>query len=247
MKEADYTKLFLLFGNITTAAILIPVMLAIWHWRYLNIPLKIIFWYRVFAITFNLLEQVFVTWVRAYRDISVPLLNEWNIHDTNFLTILYHLNTVFMVGWFYSLLLPSKPYGILVKRVSIGLLIGILINYLFIEGFRVYGIFNPNATAVFTFSIAAFYLFYVYTSHLMLPVGKNPYFWISAGLVIPYLIGFYLFIIGNFTHEEDYGLFVAISIIKNGFMIIGQIFIAIGFRHARYARYLTAKTYSSIV
>lgn len=246
MTEAAYTKLFLLIGNITTAIILIPIVVALWHWRSLNTPLKIFFWYRVLAFIFNLLEQLLVFLARTYRDVSVPILNKWNIHDTNFLTILYHVNTVFMVGWFYALLFPTPIYRICIKTIANTLLITLIINYLFIEGFREYGIFNPNATAIFAFLIAAIYLNYVYTSHLILPIGKNPYFWISAGLIIPYLISFYLFIIGNFTYEQDYGLFVVLSIVKNLFMIIGQIFVAIGFRNARYVRYLMTKSYVSV-
>lgn len=247
MSEKDYTQLFLWGGNVTTIFILLPIIVAIWQRKYLNAPLRVFLLYRIILLLCNLLEQSFVWWVNHYKAYSVPLLTKWDIHDTNFLAILYQLNTVWMIGWFYFLLFPPKPYGNAVRITSIFLCVAILINYLFVEGFRAFGVFNPNATAIFTFSVVALYLFHIYTSHLALPITKNAYFWISAGIILPHLIGFYLFLIGDEAYKQDYGLFVIISLIKNGFTIIGQIFIAIGFKNARYARYLSAKTSFSII
>ncbi len=237
MTEANLHTLFITFGKILIAAMIIPIIAAIIQLKHLNKPLKIFLLYRIISLLFNLLENTFYYFaVKYYKQIE-PYLTYWGIDDTSFLSILYQVNNIIFLGWFYYLLIPQK-YGKLINRVAIFLFIAVVVNYLFIEGYQDFGKFNPNATAIFTFSIAAFYLWYLYKSYLTLPINKNPYFWLSIAVIIPYLIGFFLFFVGDITHEEDYRMFVILSIVKNSFLIIGQILMAIGFWQARYAKYL---------
>ena len=114
-----------------------------------------------------------------------------------------------------------------------------LINYLFIEGYLVYGVFNPTADAVFAFALPLIYLGYLYRLDTMVPLSKNPYFWISLGLVVPNLISLIFHFVGNKLLETDFILFAKLTIAKNGITVIGHILIAIGFYYARYVNFLS--------
>ena len=234
-EESDF--LFLLVSRITVAIMFLPIIVAIWQRKFLNKPLKVFLFYRIFAVFFNLLEQLFI-WFAINDYSKIKSIVEWlEIGDTAFLTITYQLNNFFFLGWFYYLLFPAK-YGSWIKRSAIALFLAALTNYLFIEGHREFGTFNPTATAIFTFGIAFFYLWYIYRSQLALPLTKNPYFWFSLALIIPYLVNFFFFLISDVSHEEDYLLFTIMAIIKDAFLILGQILMAIGFWRARYAKYV---------
>lgn len=230
---SDYT-----FAIITNATMLLPIIVAIWHREYLNQPLKIFLIYKILNVFFNLLEHTFVWFATKYYELLRPYLDYLVISNTSFLAILYHLNDLILLGWFYYLLLGRQPYGKWVRLISIGLLIATVFNYLFIEGHNVFGVFNPTIDAVFIFGVAAFYLWHLYRTHLMLPLQKNPYFWISFGLIVPQVISFFLFLVGDIFHKEDYNLFVVMTNVKNCFIILAQVLFAIGFWQARYAQYL---------
>lgn len=229
-------EFFILFSKITVATMILPIMVAIWNRKYLKKPATVFLYYRIFALLFNLLQQAFIWYVMNYYEEVKPYLEYWNIKNTSFLAILFQLNNFIFLGWFYSLLTPSK-YAIWIKRIAFFLFFSTLINYLFIEG-REFGVFNPNATAIFTFGIALFYLWHLYRSVLALRLEKNAYFWFSLALILPYLASFFLFLVGDESEKEDYPFFLSLTILKNVFLIIGQILMAIGFWYMKYTRFL---------
>ncbi len=237
-EEAFYNDLLILFSKMVLGSLILLVIVAIWQRKYWNKPLKVFVAYKVFSIFFNLIVQGFVWAANNYYPTFKPWLDYFEIYNTNFLEILFYLNDFIFLGWFYYLLLGNRPIGKWIRRVSWILIVAVLLNYFFIEGHNVYGVFNPTMDAIFVFGVAAFYLWYLFRLHLTLPIHKNPYFWISFGLIVPHLIGFFLFMIGDVTYDENFKLFVIISIVKNSFLILGQILMAIGYLYARYAKYI---------
>ncbi len=228
----------IIFGRITTATLLLPIIIALWQRTNLNQPLKVFLLYKILNIFFNILLYIFVWGATKYFLHVESYLKYWQITNTSFLDILFVLNDYIFVGYFFYLLLERKPFGIWIWRTAMVLMLTNIINYLFVEGYKSVGFFNPTSDAIFVFSVAAFYLWHLYKSQLALPITKNPYFWICAGLILPHLIGFFLFLVGDVAQEENFPLFVSLSIAKNSFLIVAQIFYAIAFWRARYAQYL---------
>lgn len=194
-------------------------------------------WFRATLVFFNLVEQAFIWMAYHHFDKIAGFVAHFGITNTNFLAITYQLSNFFWLGWFYALLMPGR-YSQKVKVLAGFLFVITLINYLFIEGIQGFGIFNPAATALFTFGLAFFYLWYIYRSQLALPLNKNPYFWMSLGLILPYLVSLFLFVFGEPAQNENFTLFMTMTIMKDGFIIIAQILITIGFFRARYARFV---------
>ncbi|MBK7873690.1 MAG: hypothetical protein IPJ74_25040 [Saprospiraceae bacterium] len=137
------------FARITAATILIPIAVAIWQRKSLNEPLRVFFWYRVFALLFNIVQHLFFWFANKYYEDIKDYLDWWGIQDTSFLSILFYINDFIFIGWFYYLLLRYNRYGNYIKWLSTILLIIVLINYLFIEGYQIFGKFNPTAVAIF--------------------------------------------------------------------------------------------------
>lgn len=235
--EKYFHDIFILSGRICLVCILIPVLIALWNKKHLNTPLKIFVWYCLVTLLINITEHLFVWSADNYKTFWLPILKKWGISDTSFLQIFYYLKDFALLGWFYALLLPLK-YSIWVKRIASFLFLATLINYLFIEGYNTYGVFNPAADAIFSFVLPSFYLWYLYRHLINFPLNKNVYFWISFGLIFTNLIGLFLYLVGDAIHKMDYVLFTKMSIIRNIFDMISQVIFAIGFWYAYYVKYL---------
>jgi len=228
----------LLIARITLSFSIIPIAVALCRWKYLNHALTLFFIYKVLSLLVNLFEQFFIWYATKFYSSIEPLLTRLGIGDTSFIGIFFHIIAYIYLGRFYKTLLDGTAGKVILGLAYLLLTISI-VNYVFIEGYQVYGKFNPAAAAIFTFSTGVYYLYHIFRSNLTLPLYRNPYFWLTIGVIIPNLLGVFLFIIGDAVHQEDYKFFTALSSFKNGFLVIGQILMAIGFYHAPYARFIT--------
>ena len=227
--------LLIWFGRITISTMILPIVFALYQKKHLNKPLKLFLFYCLVTLFINLFEQWYI-----WASVHIPFVHDIAIkldRSTNFLIILYVLRDFLFIGLFYYALLPFK-YGFWVRGIAILLSIGVLINCIFIEGFIKYGIFNPTSDGIFMVVLPLFYLAFLYNASLNIPIQKISYFWISLGLFIPNLIGLFLYFVGDAIYGGEFCLFVYGSTVKNGFEIIGQILMAVGFWQARYAKYL---------
>ena len=221
-----------------TAIMLIPIAIAIYKSKILNKPLKVFLWFCLSKFAVNLLHQGFIWVVTEYQEIFMPWFNRWHITDTNFMGILAYLTNFGFLGWYFYIVIPHEKIAKAIQWLSIGLFIFAIIDYLFIEDFRAFGVFNPSASAIFCFVLPLIHLWFLYREDSRVPLSKNPYFWIAMGLLLPNLVGCFLQFTGNAIHGEDFPLFVKITIGKSCLAIIGQILLAIGFNYARYSQFL---------
>ncbi|AXE19109.1 hypothetical protein DR864_15800 [Runella rosea] len=236
--EKFYTHLIVVLGQITTAAMVIPLVVAVARWRLLTSPLRIFFWSRLALVVSASFELLFIEVVTRYQDFWVPYLNKWQISDTNFLQITSQLPTFLLIGWFYSSLLSTyekKAYNI-VWLISIGLALTAVINYLFIEGFRVHGTLNPLMLSLFLISIPMIYLFFLAKTPFGIPLSKTPYFWISVGILLVNLLSLFFSTTGNKLYLTDYVLYAKFLIARNAISVLAQFIFAYAFYQAKYAR-----------
>lgn len=237
MTSYDLDQLYIFLGKVGLVIMVLPILAALLRYKFLTKALVVFMVYRIFAVLFNLLEQGFI-WLATNRyDLIKSFVENFEIKDTSFLAILFQLNNFFFLGLFYALIL-SKSIGSIVRKGSYLFIIAVIINFIFIEGYHGFGKFNPNATTFFTIGIALLYLWYLYKASIVLPLKKNPYFWLSISLIFPYLISAIYFMVNDVSHEENYNLFITMSIVKNAFLMVGQIFMVIGFLYAQNAKYV---------
>jgi hypothetical protein len=231
-------KILTLAGEYGTVAICLPILFALFRWKYLNKVLKIFYWYCITKLIVSLLHQAFIWATGYFRDFAVEWLGKWHIENTNFMSILAYLTNFAFLGWYFYKVIPQEKIATSIRWLSIGLFVFAIIDYLFIEDFRSYGIFNPGASAIFCFILPLIHLWFLYREDSRVPLSKNPYFWIAMGLLIPNLVGCFLHFVGNGIYDADFTLYVKINVGKTCLSIIGQILLAIGFNYARYSQFL---------
>ncbi len=239
MPDLKVLKIYMkVFAQIATAVMLIPITFALYNKKHLNKPLKIFLWYCIASFLVNLIHQAFIWAVNNYQDIFVPLLNKWQIKDTNFMGILAFTTNFAFLGWYFYTVMPHEKTAKGIRWLSSSLFIAAIIDYLFIGDFRDLGVFTPAASAIFCFVLPAIHLWFLYRDDAKVPLSKNPYFWIAMGLFLPHLASFFLYFMGDTIHKEDFSLFVKISIGKISLSMIGQVLLAVGFYYARYSKFL---------
>lgn len=235
-----YSDLILSSGQAVIAVSLLPLGMGLLKWRELNKTLKIYWCFLLASLALYLFEQVFVWAVHSNPDFWVPILKSLNIADTNFLRYPYHLINFTLLGWFlYRILLP-EPLAAWVKKLSLLLVLMVSINYFFIQGHNMAGGFNSTVSALYCFLLPLISMWYLYHRDSKVPLVHNPYFWINLGLIIPSLLGLFLYFAGDVIYDENFALFAKLTVLKNGIEIIAQLLTAIGFHYARNVKYLNA-------
>ena len=235
-------RLIVFLGKVATVAMILPIIVAIANFRYLNRPLKIIFWFSIFRLFVSLITQFIIWVVSTYQNYFVPILNRWDIHNMSFISILAHLNNFGLLGWYFSLIIEDKKIKYIIRLISVFLFITAIINYIFIEGYKSPNVFNSTSSNIFCFLLPLIHLWFLYGEDSKVPIAKNPYFWISLGLIIPNLTGLITSIIGKKLKQTDPALFFQVDIGYAVLQIFGYLLIAIGFYYARYTKYLPQKT-----
>lgn len=233
-----YNNLILLSGKSVIAISLIPLVFGLFKWQKLNKTLKIFWFFLLGALILYLFEQVFVWSVSRSLEFWRPIRKAFNISDTNFLRYPYHLLNFSLLGWFlYRTLLPNS-FAVWVKRLSIALIIAVTINYFFIQGHNMAGGFNSTVSAIYCFALPLISMWLLYNSDHKVPLTHNPYFWINLGLIIPSLVGLFLYFAGDEIYKENFALYAQLTIFKSGIEMVAQVLTAIGFYYARNAKYL---------
>ena len=236
--EIYWNDILMYSGRITTLFYFVPIISALLFAKYLNRPLKIFLLYSITTLLINFIEIGFIWATGAYTEVLLPYLEYWEIRNTFFLQILDYIKNFLFLGLFFSLVIPLDSIKIYFLRLGQILTIIALINYFFFVGYKEQGILNPSMNAIFIVIIPLIYMWKSQRISLRIPLKKNPYLWISLGLIIPNLLNLFLFFSGDYLSKLDFILFIKFSLLKNCFIVLGQILIAIGFAHSYYARFI---------
>jgi hypothetical protein len=239
--ELYYHQLLMNSGLITGLLTIIPILFAIFYWKYPNKHLKFFFTYLVIRLSFNILVELFI-WSSGskvhYYTFWKPYLDYWKIDNTLFTTILFRLDTFIFLGLCYFAILPNdflrKHKGLLVSALSI---ISIII-YVFVDGYHSDGFVNSVLESIFIIWISFSYLRHLYQSNLSISIQNHPFFWISIGLLFPSLISLIFQFIIDKLLASDFVLYCKAHIVSNVFEVIGQGFYVVGFTKAKYLRFL---------
>jgi hypothetical protein len=231
-------KWLLIAGRVIMVVQFLPIFIGFVNRKHLDKPLKTFWKYCIVACLIEVLIQLFIIDVNSKNSITLPFVKWLEVSDTNFTNILSQLNTFGLMGWFFYLALGQSPMAKWIKYLSIGLFFAALINYLFIEGYKVFGVFNPTADAVFSFAVPMFLMWHLYHTESKVALNRNPYFWIYLRLIVPNLVGMFLYFSGDYLYKTNYDLYVIVVVIRNIFYFIGHLFAAYGFYLAKNLRFL---------
>lgn len=236
--ETFWNDILFTFGRITIASMFLPIIIGFLYIKNWGKAIYVAFFYCICTLLTNIFEQVLVYLIDHNTDFFLPYLNYWEIDNTFFLAILYYLKDFLIIGWFFSLILPFGSSNKYILWISWLLAFASFFNYCFIEGYKVYGVFNPTADAFFMIILPLVYLWFSQKQSLRIPLRKNPYFWICIGLVVPNLFTLFLYFTGSAIYEKDFVLYAKLYSIKNLFEIISQFLISYGFINSYNIRFI---------
>ena len=233
-----------LLGKIATIAMLIPIIIAFVKYLYLNKALKIMLWFCLMRFLVSLIN-VFIIWlVNSYKLFFEPILNKLDIHNMNFISILAFLNNFGFLGWYFYIVINKSKYADIVRILSIFLFTTALVNYFFIEGYKIPSIYNSTMSSIFCFTLPLIHLWFIFNENTKVLINKNPYFWLALGLFIPNLLIFIFALAGKKMNLTDNLLYLKVDIVSSIVQIIGFILVAIGFYYAHYTKYLPQQSRS---
>ena len=215
---------------------ILPIIVALRFRKHLNKPLYIMLGYFIMTFLINILEQLFIWSSGQYYQQLKPFLDYFAITNTHFLSIFYYLKDFLLLGWFFSLVIP-KAHTI-IKSGSLLLALAVSINYFFIEGYQVFGVFNPNVNILYVLILPLWYLWASQKQTLRIPLQNNPYFWIAIGLFIPNLLALFLYFTGDYIYDTNFPLYAQLVSVKNTLEIIGFLMVCKGFSLSRFHRFI---------
>jgi hypothetical protein len=218
---------------------IVPLVLGMFNWKRLNKPLKIFWYFLLVSIILYFIEQLFFWSAKHHRDFWIPILTYFSISTTNFLRYPYQINNFLLLGWFLYLILPAGRWAASLRLLSFGFAIAVSIHYFFMQGYQLAGGPSSTASALYCFAVPLLSMWYLYHEDSKVPLSHNPYFWINLGLIIPNLLGLFLYFAGDEINKEDFTLYAQLTIAKNCIEMIAQILTAIGFYYARNVKFFT--------
>ncbi len=235
--DGYYTAFILLSIKGIIVVSVVPLIMGLIKWKYLNKPLKIFWCFLLISLCLYFLEPLFIWTVEKHWDFWKPIIERIPITDTNFLRYPYQINNFLLLGWFlHSILLPGK-WAKWLRILSFGLAIAVSIHYFFLQGYTLAGGPSSTASALYCFAVPLLSMWYLYNQDSKVPLVRNPYFWINLGLIIPNLLGLFLYFAGDVIYQENYPLFAQLTIAKNSIEMIAQVLTAIGFYYARNVKF----------
>jgi len=229
LSEADWTQASILFSRLTFYCSFIPLAIGLLRRQFFSKEIKIFYLYLLIDLLIAALIQFFLWSIEIFPDFILPILERLGIGDTNFFGILYNINVVGVLGWYFSKVIPNPKISFHINWVSKALVVTMIINYLFIEGFRGLGTFNPTVAATCGFIFPSIHLWYLFRQDYQLVLARNPYFWIALGLVFSMLLGFFKALTGDQIFDINYILFTKFNITNNILIIISYSFFCIAF------------------
>jgi hypothetical protein len=235
--EKQYNDILTQFGQLTTAATYITLVVAVVRIRYFNKAMWLFFTYIAVTIFLYTLEATFIWAVKNYTAFWLPYLKKFDISDTNFLEILSTLKSIILIALFYEVLLP-KQQGHYVIGTGIMMSLFAIIDYIWITGYKSSGMLMPTLVGLFLIVIPMLYLWQLYKRNNRISIYKIPYFWFSIALVIANLLGLFFYFVSEKMYETDFILFVKFSIARNLVTILRYFVFAYGFWQAKYLRFL---------
>ena len=231
-------QLTLWFSNICILFMLLPLILSLINKKELNKNLYFFKYLLLGQLIMSLLERFYIYLGYNHIEYIMPFINWAGVEDTNFLRIGNYLVCTYFLGKFYYSLLKQDPIAPFIKWTALTGSVAMLINYFFIEGYKVVGYFNPNFDNFFCLFTSGYYLVYLLKSDNKVPISKNSYFWISLGLFTYCIISSIFRFIGDDLNRYNYNLYLQFLMAKNVIDLIAQILYGIGFYYAFYTRYL---------
>lgn len=222
-------QLLIFNGQIATVFSYIPVVIIFYRFRYFkNIPLRWLFLYNLIYAMLNLFSAWFIDFATVHYDVLGPYLQKLNIYNTFFLEPFFYLSDII----FLSLFIRDSIEDIQIKKnlnvIRWILIIFILLNTIFGEGYTEYQTIGSSVKNVFLLYVSILLLRRILYSSFQQKSYKIPYFWICLSILVSVLGAGLIDFVSNRMYNDTEIIYYNAHVVVDLFYDISYIFMAIG-------------------
>ena len=168
-----------------------------------------------------------------------PILKAFKIQDTSFVGSLSYLVRFIFLGLFFRDLMAEKFWKTFFQWAVWVLVVFELVQVFVFKSYQGYDSLSSTVKNVFIIGGVGLFLYKFYHSDTgKISLVKNPYFWISLGLILPAFAEFFLEFIFTKLYQTDLEGFYKYYLVRNASQIIGFLLLIMGIWQAKYLRFL---------
>jgi hypothetical protein len=203
--------LYLYITCISPSFIIIPIVTALFRYRFLTPPFKILLWFYVFSAISNALN------------ITLPW---YHIHTI----FLFHIYTIFefaFITWFYNIVFDKKWNNIMISMVAVFTLLCI-INFFVQSGDQI-DTYTSTLEAVIIIGYSILYLIKQNNIDQDIAWGKNGLNWINISIILYYGSGLFMFISTNYLMKAGLNVNIIVWSVFDTILVTQYLLFAVGF------------------
>lgn len=210
----------------------------------LMVTIPSFYWYCYGLAAYNFLEllcsDVLLSGKYQFVTIIFPFLqNQFGIQDFNFTGPFNYLIKFIFLGLFFRDLCKNRQEKYFFQYLIYVMVLFELVQVFVFKSYQGYDSLSSTLKNIFILGGTGLFTYKLYrTSSNGISLQKNPYFWITLGLMLPALAEIFLEFIFTKLYQTDLLSFYKLYLIRNASQISGFTLLVIGFWQAKFLRFL---------
>ena len=206
--------------------------------------LKWIFFLLVGTLLYSLLEQVLVNYILVskfifYKSHILPLIKKLKIVDMNFLAFINYLIKFIFLSLFFRDLFQDPLKKRFFQYLMYALVVFELVQVFVFKSYQGYDSLSSTVKNVFILGSTGLFMYKLYRADSHgITLYKNPYFWLTLGLMLPALAEIFLEFIFTKLYQTDLLSFYKLYLVRNASQIVGFTLLIVGVWQAKHLRFL---------
>lgn len=196
------------------------------------------------TLIYSLVEQILANYILVsqfiyFKPYILPIIKKIGIKDFNFTAPISYLIKFIFLGLFFRDLMAEKFWKTFFQWAVWVLVVFELVQVFVFKSYQGYDSLSSTVKNVFIIGGVGLFLYKFYHSDTgKISLVKNPYFWISLGLILPAFAEFFLEFIFTKLYQTDLEGFYKYYLVRNASQIIGFLLLIMGIWQAKYLRFL---------
>jgi branched-subunit amino acid transport protein AzlD len=176
------------------------------------------------------------TWV---KEVAPFLSNNFGIIDGNFTSPLNYLIKFIFLSLFFRDLFQHPLKKRFFQYLMYALVVFELVQVFVFKSYQGYDSLSSTVKNVFLLGGTGLFMYKLYhTDSQGISLYKNPYFWLTLGLMLPALAEIFLEFIFTKLYQTDLLSFYKLYLVRNASQIVGFTLLIVGVWQAKYLRFL---------
>jgi hypothetical protein len=174
-----------------------------------------------------------------FHSIVLPIIKFWGLKDMNFLAPLSYLIKFIFLSLFFRDLFQNPLKKRFFQYLMYALVLFELVMVFVFKSYQGYDSLSSTVKNVFILGSTGLFMYKLYRADSHgITLYKNPYFWLTLGLMLPALAEIFLEFIFTKLYQTDLLSFYKLYLVRNASQIVGFTLLIVGVWQAKYLRFL---------